>query len=109
MNESESMSAPTRRHRELRKALRILVPLIPYSDSEPVLESAAKLSHAHLTIHAALWLALVSHVRHRFTDYDALLREGYDRDAARFFVIQESEATLREWGCSRRIVPTGEE
>jgi hypothetical protein len=95
--------APTRRQIELRKLLRELAPLIPLSESEPVLEKAAKITRTGVTAAPALWLALVSHVRHRFTAYDALLADGYDRDAARFFVVEETEETLRRWGCSRRI------
>jgi hypothetical protein len=95
--------APTRRHQELRKALRSLAPLIPYADSEPVLERAARLTRADLTIGAALWLAIVAHVRHRHTDYDTLLADGYGRDAARHFAVADTEAVLRGWGCSRRI------
>jgi hypothetical protein len=102
-------SAPTRRQTELRKALRELAPLIPYSESEPVLERAARITRAGVSTGAALWLALVAHARHRFTGYDALLREGYDRDSARFFVVEETEATLRQWGCSRRIDTEAEE
>jgi hypothetical protein len=95
--------AKTARNAELRKSLRALAPLIPYADSEPVLERAAKLTRADLTPGAALWLALVAHVRHRHTEYDALLDEGYGRDAARHFVVETTEAVLRGWGCSRRI------
>jgi hypothetical protein len=103
------MSASTHRNQALRKALRLLAPLIPYADSEPVLERAAKLTRADLAIGAALWLAIVAHVRHRHTDYDALLAEGYDRDAARHFVVEETEAVLRLWGCSKRIDVEAEE
>jgi hypothetical protein len=100
--------APTHRNQELRKALRALAPLIPYADSEPVLERAAKLTRADLTLAAALWLALVAHIRHRHTDYDALLAEGYDRDAARHFVVAETEAVLTRWGCQKRLDVEGE-
>ncbi len=95
--------APTRRNQALRKALRTLAPLIPFSDSEPVLERAAKIAREDLSTGAALWLALVAHVRHRHTDYDALLADGYDRDAARHFVVEETEAVLRRWGCTRGL------
>jgi hypothetical protein len=95
--------APTRRNLELRKALRALAPLIAYADSEPVLERAAKLTRADLTLGAALWLALVAHVRHRHTEYDALLAEGYDRDAARHFVVEQTERILLSWGCAKRL------
>jgi hypothetical protein len=101
--------AATRRNQALRKALRSLAPLIPYADSEPVLQRAAKLAREDLSPAAALWLALVSHVRHRHTDYDALLAEGYDRDAARHFVVEETEAVLTRWGCQRRIEVAEEE
>ncbi|MGL4243319.1 MAG: DUF2293 domain-containing protein [Beijerinckiaceae bacterium] len=97
------MRSNTRRQTELRKVLRALAPMIPYADSEPVLDRAAKLTRADLSIGAALWLAIVAHVRHRHTEYDALLAEGYDRDAARHFVVDETEAVLRSWGCQRRI------
>jgi hypothetical protein len=97
------MRAKTHRQAELRKALRALAPLVPYADSEPVLDRAARLTREDLGIGAALWLAIVAHVRHRHTAYDALLAEGYDRDSARHFVVDETEAVLRSWGCQRRI------
>jgi hypothetical protein len=95
--------APTRRNQDLRKALRALAPMIPYADSEPVLERTSKIARGDVSPGAALWLAIVAHVRHRHTDYDALLTEGYDRDAARHFVVEEIEHTLLRWGCSRRL------
>jgi hypothetical protein len=97
------MSGPTRRQQEMRKRLRGLAPLIPFADSEPVLERALKLNRAELSLGAALWLALVAHVRHRHTEYDALLAEGYDRDAARHFVVDAIEDVLASWGCSERL------
>jgi hypothetical protein len=42
-------------------------------------------------------------VRHTLTDYDELLREGYDRDSARFFVGSEIAAILDSWGVQRRL------
>jgi hypothetical protein len=103
------MAGSTHRQQELRKALRVVVPLIPYSESEPVLERASKLTRSNLSIGAAIWLALVAHIRHRFTDYDELLGEGYDRDAARHFVVDSTEEVLQDWGCSRRIDVEAEE
>jgi hypothetical protein len=99
----------TRRRAQLRDALRLLAPLLPLSEFEPVFERALKLNRSGLTPAVSVWLALVSHVRHRFTDYDQLLADGYDRDAARFFVANEAEAVLRGYGCSRRIDTDGEE
>jgi hypothetical protein len=99
--------APTRRNQELRNALRKLAPLIRYADSEPVLERAAQLTRANLSANAAIWLALVAHIRHRFTEYDVLLDDGYDRDAARYFVVEATEQVLDEWG--KRIDVAAEE
>ncbi len=53
----------------------------------------------------AAWLSLVAYVRHVFTDYDELVREGYDRDSARFFVAAEINTVLRDWGVRRRLSP----
>jgi hypothetical protein len=51
----------------------------------------------------AAWLSLVAYVRHVFTEYDALLTEGYDQDSARFFVAGEMDEILGGWGVRRRI------
>jgi hypothetical protein len=103
------MRAKTARQTDLRKALRALAPLIPYADSEPVLDRASRLARGDVSPGAALWLAIVAHVRHRHTDYDAMLAEGYDRDAARHFVVRETEEVLRAWGCTRRLDTEAEE
>jgi hypothetical protein len=42
-------------------------------------------------------------VRHAFTEYDELLRQGYDHDSARFFVADEMETILRGWGVRRKV------
>jgi hypothetical protein len=102
-NPSMTILPPTQRNLELRRRLRALAPLIPLADSEPVLARAAKLMRDDLTMGAALWLAMVAHVRHRHTAYDELLAEGYDRDAARHFVVEETDETLRRWGCTKQI------
>lgn len=93
----------TRRHQDLRKHLRALSPLIPYADAEDVLARAAHGSLRSLPPSVGVWLALTSHVRHRYTDYDVLLAEGYDRDAARHFTLDATEDTLSSWGCGRSV------
>ena len=96
----------TRRQRALRRALRDLVPLAPLADAEPIYLEA--LSGAHLRglpPSIALWLAAIAHIRHRHTDYDQLLAEGYDRDAARFFVLDATNAVLTQWGATRQLAP----
>ncbi|SDU27779.1 DUF2293 domain-containing protein [Stappia sp. ES.058] len=99
----------TRRQKDIRKHLGLLAPRIPYADAEPVIEAALAGHLRHLPPSIALWQALASHVRHRHTDYDTLLDEGYDRDAARFFVIDEMNAVLEHWGSARRVTSVDDE
>lgn len=100
------MTGGTKRQKEMRKALRVLLPRIPMGDAEAILTVALAGHLRHLPPTIALWQATTSHVRHEHTEYDALLQEGYDRDAARFFVIETINDTLREWGCNREISDT---
>jgi len=87
----------------MRKALRALLPRVPMRDAEAILSVALAGHLRHLPPSIALWQAVTSHVRHELTDYDRLLDEGYDRDAARFFVVEEMNDALRRWGCNREV------
>lgn len=89
---------------EIEAALRRLAPRIPPHEFAAVVDHAmdsAGLKPA--SPESAAWLSLVAYVRHVFTDYDALLSEGYDQDSARFFVAAETDALLSGWGVKRRI------
>ncbi len=97
----------TKRQKDMRKQLRLMAPRIPFADAEPVIEAALAGHLRHLPPSIALWQALTARVRHEHTEYDVLLEDGYDRDAARFFVIDEMNAVLEHWGSARRV--TGEE
>ncbi|ALK08177.1 DUF2293 domain-containing protein [Blastochloris viridis] len=104
------MTAGTKRQRTLRKALRELLPLVPLADAEAIFQralSAPGLRGLPPTI--AVWLAATSHIRHRYTDYDALLADGYDRDAARYFVADPTNETLTTWGATRLVDPLDED
>ncbi|MBD8890621.1 DUF2293 domain-containing protein [Roseibium litorale] len=96
-------SGGTRRQKDLRKALRALAPRIPMADAESVLDLAGSQHLRCLPLSIALWQALASRVRHAHSDYDALLADGYDRDAARYFVADGMNEVLEDWGCARRI------
>lgn len=93
----------TKRQQAIRKALRALAPGIPLLDAEAVLALAGRAQMKSLPPSTALWLALGSYVRHSHTDYDRLLAEGYERDAARFFVVDAIDDVLSGWGCQRSI------
>ena len=83
--------------------LRLLVPLAPLADFIEI-EAVASAGHLrHLPISIAAWQAVTSRARHAHTDYDELLHEGYDQDAARHFVLDDINAVLESWGCTRRL------
>src|SRR5262249_39414740 len=83
--------------------LRRLAPRIPPHEFAAVVDHAVDSSGLRSAeAETAAWLSLVAYVRHVFTGYDALLREGYDRDSARFFVAGEIDAVLRDWAVWRR-------
>jgi hypothetical protein len=92
------------RRAAVEAALRRLAPRLPRHEFEAVTDHA--LGSAGLRTaapEAAAWLSLVAYARHVFTDYDALLEEGYDPDSARHFVRDGLNAALDGWGVRRRV------
>ena len=88
----------TERQREIVRRIRELIPMAPMSDFAAVklLANAGHLRHLPPSISARQ--AITSHVRHVHTDYDSLLKEGYDKDSARHFVLDAMNEKLTEWG-----------
>ncbi len=103
------MIARTGRRRAVGKALTLLLPAAPYSDIEKIRADALAPHLKSLPPSTAVWLAAVAHVRHEHTAYDELLAEGYDRDAARFFVIGEINAVLTRWRATRLLDPDADD
>lgn len=99
------MTASTGRRRTIAKALTALLPLAPYADMEKIRADAGSAHMKTLPPTIAVWLAAVAHVRHVHTEYEKLLAEGYDRDAARFFVVNEINAQLTRWRATRLLDP----
>ena len=97
------------RQRAVGKALTALLPMAPYADTEPIREAALSPRFRTLPPSIAVWLATIAHVRHEHTAYDSLLAEGYDREAARFFVVGEINAVLTRWRATRLLEPDDEE
>ena len=92
------------RRTAIETALRNLAPRIPAHECGAVVDHA--LDSPGLKVaspETAAWLSLVAYVRHVFTDYDALLADGYDTDSARFFVVDEMDEVLAGWGVRRRL------
>jgi hypothetical protein len=91
---------------DIESALRRLAPLVPSHEFAAVVDHAVDSPGLNVASpETAAWLSLVAYVRHVFTDYDELVREGYDRDSARFFVAAEINTVLRDWGVRRRLSP----
>lgn len=97
------MSQPTNRRRAIARALTALLPMAPYADIEAIREMASARDMREMPASLAVWLATVAHVRHRHTEYDSLLAEGYDRDSARFFVVDAINETLTRWRATRLL------
>lgn len=103
------MSAGTLRQRAVAKALTLLLPLVPYSDAEPIRAAALAPHMRTLSPSVAIWLATIAHIRHVHTDYDALRDDGYDKDSARFFVLDAINAKLTEWRSTRLLTSEDED
>ena len=99
------MTGSTSRQRAIARALTLLLPMAPYADIETIRRMASARDMRELPASIAVWLATVTHVRHEHSGYDALLAEGYDRDAARFFVVDEINETLTKWRATRLLDP----
>jgi len=102
----EGRGGATRRE-AVAAALTGLAPRLPAFEAGAALDRAlASPGLARAAPETAAWLALTAYARHGFTDYDTLLDDGYDRDSARHFVLDDLNAVLTKWGVRRRI--TGE-
>lgn len=99
----------TGRQRDVAKALTALLPMVPYADADRIRTEAGASHLRALPASIAVWLATVAHVRHQHTDYDMLLAEGYDRDAARFFTAEAINRVLTGWRATRLLDPDVED
>lgn len=97
------MQSNGRRERDIKAAFTALMPLAPYGDADPIRRRAARAAMAALPAETAVWLSGIAHIRHRHTEYDALLDEGYDRESARHFVLDAINAKLTEWRATRFV------
>jgi hypothetical protein len=88
----------------IEEALRRLAPRMPPHEFGAVVDHALDSRGLRAAApETAAWLSLVAYVRHALTDYDDLLTQGYDQDSARFFVAEEIERVLAEWGARRKL------
>jgi hypothetical protein len=89
---------------EIESVLRHLAPKLPPHEFGAVVDHALDSEGLKTAApESAAWLSLVAYARHVFTEYDALLAQGYDRDSARHFVAEEMAAVLKHWGVRRGL------
>jgi hypothetical protein len=94
---------------DVEAALRRLAPRLPPHEFAAIADHATDSRGLQPAApETAAWLSLVAYARHTFTEYDDLLRQGYDADSARFFVIDDINAVLEEWGVRRRLTSADE-
>jgi len=95
------VSPPRNRREAVAQALARLAPRLPDFEAEAVLDRAlASPGLRGAAPETAARLTLVAYARHVFTDYDDLLDDGYDRDSARHFVLDDLNAALMAWGAA---------
>jgi len=88
----------------IEAALRRIAPKIPAHEFGAVIDHALDSKGLRTAApETAAWLSLVAYTRHVFTDYDELLTQGYDRDSARHFVMDDMAAKLTKWGVRRTL------
>lgn len=95
--------SPLATRKEIASALRHLAPRIPDYEFEAILDHAVSGGLHRSSPETAAWLSMVSFIRHVFTDYDSLLKEGYEQESARYFVADAMRAILKEWGVKRPL------
>ena len=96
------------RREALASALARIAPRLPPYETGAVLDRAsASPGLRSAQAEKAAWLTLVAYARHVCTEYEDLLAEGYDRDSARHFVLDDINAALASWGSAMRV--TGED
>jgi len=95
-----------KRQSAIAGAVTRFIPRAPFYDAASIRAQAAKPHLRHLPPEKAAWLSIIAYIRHVYTDYDALRDEGYDSEAARFFVHAAINRTLQQWHCSRLLIIT---
>ncbi|MDP4005205.1 DUF2293 domain-containing protein [Methylobacterium sp. NEAU K] len=92
---------PGNRRETLAAALARLAPRLPAFEAAAALDRAlVSPGLRRAAPETAARLALIAYARHVFTEYDDLLAEGYDRDSARHFVLDDLNAALTAWGAA---------
>ncbi|MDR3435396.1 DUF2293 domain-containing protein [Telmatospirillum sp.] len=99
------------RRERISEELDTLAPGIPDTDKTLILDHAEDSAGLRKGSPAKVaWLSMVAFIRHTYTDYDALLADGYDVESARHFCVEQINEVLEEWECEKQVSaePVGE-
>lgn len=97
----QDFEPPRNRRDAIAAAIARLARRLPAFEAEAILDSALASRGLHgAAPETAARLAMVAYARHAFTDYDDLLADGYDRDSARHFVLDDLNEVLAGWGAA---------
>ena len=92
------------RRAEIEHVLRHLAPRVPDHEFSAIVDHAMDSCGLRTaSVEAAAWLSMVAYVRHVLTEYDELLAQGYDPDSARYFIADDLNAHLADWGVRRKV------
>lgn len=92
---------PADRRSAVAGALLRLAPRLPPFETGAVIDRAlASPGLRRAAPETAARLSLIAYARHVFTEYDDLLADGYDRDSARHFVLDDLNEALAAWGAA---------
>lgn len=97
------MRSRTRREKEVKECIRETLPHITLSDFQAIVEISDHGHLRHLPPSIIAWQSITTHIRHNHTEYDDLLNEGYEPEAARHFVLDKMNGILGDWGSTKLI------
>jgi hypothetical protein len=101
---------PLDRRAAVAQAIHRLAPRLPVFETGVVIDRAlASPGLRKGAPETAARLALIAYARHVFTEYDDLLAEGYDRDSARHFILDDLNEALTGWGAQPVPEDAGDE
>ncbi|KAL9107618.1 MAG: hypothetical protein Q9227_007521 [Pyrenula ochraceoflavens] len=93
-----------------RDALTRLFPSISVAEIDPIVKRAFEKGSGcigragQIGLEERVGLAVWSHVRHKYTEYDTLLRKGMDREAARLKVRGDIQRIYKKWGGDEKLL-----
>jgi len=100
------MISRSRREKEVKQHIREMLPNVTLADFEKIVEISDRGHLRHLPPSIIAWQSITTHIRHNHTEYDDLLDDGYEPEAARHYVLDKTNEILSSWGSTKLIEET---